>query len=168
MLLPFAALLAFATLPQMPQSVDATAAPSNVRIKLTAEGIGIQIYNCVAKDNAFEWQFQEPQATLFDRVTHQPVGMHSAGPTWAWSDGSAITGKVAQKQPSTDPANIPWLLLEATASGETKGALTGVTMVRRSNTQGGVAPPASCNAQNLNVTLKVPYQATYEFYEPAQ
>ena len=168
MLLPLAALLALTPLPQMPQSVDATAAPSSVRIKLTAEGIGIQVYHCVANGGSFQWEFQEPQATLYDRVTHQPVGMHSAGPTWTWSDGSAVTGKVAQKQPSTDAANIPWLLLDATPSGETQGALTGVTMVRRSNTQGGVAPAASCNAQNLNVVLKVPYQATYEFYESAR
>jgi hypothetical protein len=167
MLVPFAALLALAVPSQMPQSADATAAPSTVRIKLTAEGIGVQVYHCVAHTDVFQWELIEPQATLFDRVTHQPVGMHSAGPTWTWSDGSTITGKVAQKQPSTDTANIPWLLLDATASGGTQGSLTGVTRVRRSNTQGGVAPAASCNAQNLNVVLKVPYQATYEFYEPA-
>ena len=163
MILPLALLaLSFA-----PQAADPTMPPATVQVKLTAEGIGVQIYTCVQKDGAFQWQFQEPQATLFDRATHQPVGSHSAGPTWTWSDGSAITGTVLQKSPSPDPASVPWLLLEAKPSGDTTGALTGVTMVRRSNTQAGNAPATGCDAQNVDTIIKVPYQATYTFYEPA-
>jgi hypothetical protein len=161
MILPFALL----ALTLAPQAADATTPPSTVQVKLTTEGIGVQIYNCVQQDGKFQWKFQEPQATLFDRTTHQPVGTHSAGPTWTWNDGSAVTGKVVQSQPSA--GSVAWLLLDATSSGSTTGALTGVTMVRRSNTQGGAAPATGCDAQNVDVTIKVPYQATYTFYEPA-
>jgi hypothetical protein len=152
-----------------PQTADPTLPSANVRARFTVEGIGVQVYHCVQQNGAFIWEFQEPAATLFDPATHQQVGMHAAGPTWTWADGSAITGKVVQKQPATDPANIPWLLLQASPSGDTTGALTGITLVRRSNTAAGIAPASTvCDAQNLNVVLKVPYQATYTFYEPAK
>jgi hypothetical protein len=152
-----------------PQLSDPTLPPVNVRARFTVEGIGVQVYHCVQPDGAFTWEFQEPAATLFDPATHQQVGTHAAGPTWTWADGSAVIGKIVQKLPSPDPANIPWLLLQASPSGETTGALTGIVMVRRSNTAAGVPPASSvCDAHNLNVVLKVPYQATYTFYEPAK
>jgi hypothetical protein len=153
----------------LPQAADPTLPPVGMHARFTVQGIGIQVYHCVARDNTFTWEFQEPAATLFDPSTHQQVGMHSAGPTWTWSDGSSITGTVVQKLASPDPQNIPWLLLRTRPAGDTTGALTGITMVRRSDTSAGVAPTTSaCDAQNLNVTLKVPYQATYTFYEPAK
>ena len=163
MLLPVALLMLFA----LPQATDATAPPANVQAKLTAVGIGVQIYTCTQQNGTFAWQFTEPQATLFDPATHQPVGTHTAGPTWTWSDGSLVTGKVLQKQASPVAASIPWLLLEATPSGE-RGALSSITLVRRSDTQAGAAPVDGCDAQNDGVLIKVPYQATYTFYEPAR
>lgn len=157
--------LALLALSGLPQSADNTAPPANVRAKLTAVGIGVQIYACAQQGSAYAWQFTEPQATLFDPATHQPVGTHTAGPTWTWEDGSVVTGKVLQKSPSPAAASIPWLLLEATTSGE-RGALSSVTLVRRSDTQAGAAPTEGCDAQNEGVIIKVPYQATYTFYEP--
>jgi hypothetical protein len=160
MLLPLA-LLAILTAPQTP---DATQPPASVHVRYTAEAQGVQIYHCAAQAGTFLWVFDAPEATLFDRVSHQPIGHHSAGPTWTWSDGSAIIGKVLQKQPSPDSAAIPWLLLETNDSGDKTGALTGISFVRRSNTQAGAAPVTGCDAQHQNNVLRVPYQATYTFY----
>ena len=160
MILPLA-LLVLAALPQTP---DSTLPPPSAHVRFTVDGHGVQTYNCSAVNDGFKWVFVEPAAGLFDPSTHQQVGAHSAGPTWTWNDGSAITGKVLQTTPSPDPANIPWLLLETHPSGTVKGELTGITFVRRSNTQAGKAPAAGCDAQHVNVVLRVPYQATYTFY----
>jgi hypothetical protein len=138
---------------------DVTEPPANAKARYTVLGVGLQIYAC-AEDG--KWVLQEPQADLIDIQTHQAVGKHTKGPTWTWSDGSVVTGKVLQQRPSAD--TIPWLLLEAHNSGAT-GALSGVTFVRRSNTQGGVPQAANiCGAQNVGSTINVPYQATYTFY----
>jgi hypothetical protein len=164
MLLP----LALFALSVVPQTTDTTLPPPAVRAKLTADGVGIQVYNCTLNNGTYAWTFVEPAATLFDPTTKQKVGTHSAGPTWTWNDLSSITGKVLQKQPAPDSANISWLLLETHSTGAATGALANVTMVRRSNTQAGQAPSDGCDAQNVDVIIRVPYTATYTFYEPAR
>jgi hypothetical protein len=160
MLLPFALLLFHAA----PQTPDATQPPATAHVRYTVEAQGVQVYHCAAQGASFQWVFDAPEATLFDTTTHQPIGHHSAGPTWTWSDGSAITGKVVQKQASPDPAAIPWLLVETHDSGDKMGALTGIAFVRRSNTQAGAAPATGCDAQHQDNVLRVPYEATYTFY----
>ena len=158
------ALLALAALPQT-QAPDPTLPPANAHVRFTVEGHGVQTYNCSeVSAGSFQWVFEEPAAGLFDPATRQQVGTHSAGPTWTWSDGSAIVGKVLHTTPSSDPANIPWLLLETHPAGAVTGALTGVTFVRRSDTQAGKAPAGGCDVKHVNVVLHVPYQATYTFY----
>ena len=155
------AMLALALLPQAP---DTTLPPSNAHVSLTAQGYGFQIYRCTPRPGGtFQWVFETPEATLLDPTTHQVVGKHSAGPVWSWNDGSAIAGQVLQTQPSTDPANIPWLLLEAHSTGG-PGALAGIAYVRRSDTQAGAAPAYGCDAARAGNTLRVPYKATYTFY----
>jgi hypothetical protein len=161
MFLPFALL----ALTVAPQAADPTLPPPTVRAKFTAEGIGIQVYNCTLNDGAYAWTFVEPAATLFDPDTKQKVGTHSAGPTWTWNDLSSITGKVLQKQPAADPKDIPSLLLETHSTGDANGVLANIVMVRRSNTQAGQAPADGCDAQHQGVVLRVPYEATYTFYE---
>jgi len=143
---------------------DPTTPPPTAHPTYTTEARGVQIYRCTQQASAYTWVFQSPEATLFDPITHQQIATHSAGPTWTWKDGSAITGKVIQKSPSPDPASIPWLLLTATPSGTTIGALTPVKLVRRSDTQGGNAPTTGCDATHADTTLRVPYTATYTFY----
>jgi hypothetical protein len=162
-------ILSFALLAllSLPQATDATQPPASAHLRLTAVGLGVQVYRCKAAsatDATLQWTLEGPEATLFDPTTKQAVGTHSTGPTWTWNDGSAITGKVLQKQPSPDAASIPWLLLETQASGTATGALTGITFVRRSDTQAGAAPAKGCNAANQDNLVRVPYQATYTFY----
>jgi hypothetical protein len=146
------------------QTSDPTQPPANARLAHAVEGRGVQIYRCAQQDSAYTWVFQSPEATLYDPRTHQKTGTHAAGPTWTWNDGSSITGKVLQKSPSPDPANIPWLLLSTTPANTTHGALTPIALVRRSETHGGNAPATGCDAQHTETTLRVPYTATYTFY----
>ena len=146
----------------VPQSGDPTLPPPAAVARYTVIGHGVQIYRCTAQENVFQWTFQEPEAVLFDQAGAE-TGKHSAGPTWTWKDGSTLVGKVLQKSPSPDPANIPWLLLEVHSTG-IPGALSDITLVRRSNTQAGQAPATGCDAQHQNGLIRVPYQATYTFY----
>jgi hypothetical protein len=160
------ALLALITSPQTP---DPTLPPANAQVRTTVVGRGVQIYRCTAQfgglpGRSSEWTFEAPEATLLDPSTHQPVGTHSAGPTWTWKDGSAITGTVLQTRPSGNPMNIPWLLIETQSTGAAAGELTDVTLVRRSDTQGGATPTTGCDTEHLHGIVRVPYQATYTFY----
>jgi len=156
---PTIAILALSFFFQTPD----TTIPVSAHAEYTVTGRGVQIYKCTVKDNAFNWTFQQPEATLFDAASKQPVGLHTAGPTWTWTDRSAIVGKLLRSKPSPDPANIPWLLLETHSTGET-GALSNIKFVRRSDTQGGVAPTTGCDAEHQDNTVRVPYEATYTFY----
>ena len=151
----------------MPQTVaDVTLPPANAHIKITAVGLGVQVYGCLPQPGVtpvkYAWTLQMPEATLFDPATHQPVGTHAVGPTWTWNDGSEITGKVVQTQPAKDAVNIPSVLVETHSTGAA-GVLSDVTLVRRSDTQAGV-PTTECDAVHQNNIARVPYQATYTFY----
>jgi hypothetical protein len=145
------------------QAADPTLPPPTAHLKVTAIGLGVQVYRCSPQEGSYQWALEMPVATLFDPTTHQALGTHSVGPTWTWKDGSSITGNVLQKQASPDPANVPWLLLATHPEGITVGMLTDVTLVRRSDTQAGV-PTMVCDAEHQNNEVRVPYQATYTFY----
>jgi hypothetical protein len=166
---PTLALLALLFAPQANQAPDPTQPPASAHLRYTAVGYGVQIYQCTAAQPTgqpitFSWTLEAPEAALFDPTTQKQIGTHAAGPTWTFNDGSAITGKVLQKQPSPDPAAIPWLLLETHPANDVTGALNGITLVRRSNTKAGAAPATGCDAQHYDIRLRVPYEATYTFY----
>jgi hypothetical protein len=94
----------------------------------------------------------------------QPAGKHYAGPTWESLDGSLVVGaRVAGASP--DPSAIPWLLLRA-VSHAGDGVMDEVTFIQRVVTHGGLAPADGCSASNTGDLARVPYTATYCFYEP--
>ena len=68
-----------------------------------------------------------------------------------------------QKLASPDAGSIAWLLLSAEPASDTRGILSTVKWVRRSDTKGGAAPEGACNSAE---PLRVPYTATYTFYTP--
>ena len=139
--------------------LQASATAPAAKPPLVAVGKGVQIYVCSADKG---WVFQAPEATLY--IDGKVVGSHGAGPRWTWKDGSAVTGKLVTSTPAPDAArDIPWLTLNATAAG-TGGALSGTTTVRRTETQGGVAPSDGCDAAHQDVVSNVPYTAMYSFY----
>ncbi len=147
-----------------PQASDVTLPPAPSRTLFAVDAIGVQVYHCGVTAGAFKWNFVKPEADLFDQKTHEPVGTHTAGPTWTWKDGSSITGKVQQQAPSPDPNSIPWLLVATTPTGSTSGVLSNVAFVRRFDTQAGLPTTSLCDADHSDSDVKVPYKAVYTFY----
>jgi hypothetical protein len=133
---------------------------STATLVLQARGEGVQIYTC-AKGDDWAWKFKGPEATLFDE-NHHAIGKHSAGPTWRLDDGSEVQGKVVESKPQA--GTIPWLILTAKSTGG-EGRLSRVDAVRRTETQGGLAPSTGCDAQHDGVEVRVPYSATYSFFD---
>jgi hypothetical protein len=128
---------------------------------LTVTGKGVQIYTCQLTANTPQWVFEAPDASLYD-ASGSKVGVHGAGPSWRYYDGSTVKGEVVAKS-SADPTSIPWLLLKA-VSDDDSGTLAKAQFIRRSDTHGGIAPATGCDAQHLNSSARVPYAATYTFY----
>lgn len=163
--LAFTALLAQAATATQPP--DLTLPPETAHVVTIVEGRGDQIYTCSALPTGPAWTLKAPEAKLFNLATGQEVGHHDAGPTWTFTDGSAIHGTVLQKKAADTPADVPWLLLRADpapSASPTPGTLTPVNLVRRYNTHGGNPPPTGCSTANPGGTLRVPYTATYAFY----
>ena len=173
MLLPFALLASIQTgaqtgLQTAATPADATLPPPGTTALITAEGRGVQIYHCASvPENKFQWTFDAPSATLYQPHTNNMLGMHTTGPTWTWSDGSSVKGTVSANVPAPDPGNIPALLLKAAPVSTATGTLARVAWIRRSDTKGGAAPAAGCDAGHEGVVQQVPYTATYTFYAAA-
>jgi hypothetical protein len=133
------------------------AAPGETAI-LTLHAEGAQVYECKAgTDGTLAWTFREPIATLLS--SGKTVGRHYAGPSWEYSDGSAVVGQVAGTAPGQVAMDIPWLKL-AVASRRGTGALTPATTVQRINTAGGRLNGACYKAGTYE---SVPYSADYVF-----
>lgn len=141
-------------------------APPGAKLLLKAAGQGVQIYTCEKSGDGYRWVFKAPDAALFDKTGRQ-IGTHFAGPTWQLADGSRITGEVAAQAPAPAPGAIAWLLLRV-KSHEGEGLLTRVDLVRRIDTQGGIAPPTTCNATQASAEARMRYTADYLFYAAPQ
>jgi hypothetical protein len=147
----FAAVAAETTLP------DAIAAPGEAPL-LTAHATGTQIYECKAgNDGKLAWSFREPAATL--TADDKVVAHHYAGPTWEFTDGSAVVGKTAASAPGKTANDIAWLKLDVVSH---RGSGTGseVITVQRINTVGGVIT-GECD--HAGSTRAMPYSADYVF-----
>jgi Protein of unknown function (DUF3455) len=154
-----AAALTFATAATAQTPTDP---PPSQHPILTVTGKGVQIYACQLVANAPQWVFDAPDASLYD-ASGAKVGVHGAGPSWRYYDGSTVKGEVVAKSPAADPASIPWLLLKAVKDDDS-GTLAKAEFIRRSDTHGGIAPTAGCDTQHLNAIVRVPYTANYTFY----
>jgi hypothetical protein len=143
--------------PVCAQVPEAIAAPGESSV-VTVHAEGAQIYECKAtKDGKLGWAFREPIATLL--LDGKTVGRHYAGPTWEYTDGSAVMAKMAENAPGKSGSDIPWLKLTVTEH-RGSGMLSGVTTVQRINTQGGTSP-GTCTA--VGAFQSVPYSADYVF-----
>ena len=136
------------------QSIDV---PPHSRLLLRAVGRGDQVYGC---DNR-HWVLKVPDAKLFNQEG-SVIGRHFAGPTWQLNDGSWVKGRAVAKQIAPDATSVPWLLLESVGA---TGRLGAVRFIQRTGTHGGNAPDGSCSQ---SAALRVPYTATYSFYETEQ
>jgi Protein of unknown function (DUF3455) len=161
------ALLVFMTYVVLTSSVfaqNSTQPPPNQQPILTADGKGVQIYTCQDVSGVLHWNFQAPEAKLFD-TSGKEIGAHGAGPVWKLQDGSSVKGQLVEKGDAPEPGDIPWLLLKA-AGHEGAGMLGKVEYIRRSETHGGIAPAAGCDAEHVGVVARIPYTAVYTFYAP--
>jgi hypothetical protein len=143
----------------------AIAVPTGSKLVVTLKGSGLQNYECRAKAGAaggYDWTFVAPEAALRDKGD-AVVGRHYGGPTWEYGDDSKVTGKVLADVPAPAAGNIPWLLLQGTASPQA-GVLNGITYIQRINTSGGTAPSDACNASLAGTKKGVRYAADYLFY----
>lgn len=149
----------------LPFSNAVAQTPDNIAVKgetlvTTIHAQGIQLYECKADASGkLAWQFREPVATLI--VDGKTVGRHYAGPNWELTDGSAVTGKVAERAPGASPKDIPILKLEAVSPRGT-GQLANISTIQRINTKGGVAEGA---CESAGAYLSVPYSADYTFFK---
>jgi hypothetical protein len=150
-------------LPRVPENLRP---PATQKLALEADASGVQIYDCKASPGdaaQFEWTLRAPEAELFDH-TGKRIGIHYGGPTWESYDGSKVVGEVEARSDSPDPKAIPWLLLAATsATGD--GVLGRTASIQRAQTVGGKAPRQGCSAAFAGNEVRVPYTATYYFYE---
>jgi Protein of unknown function (DUF3455) len=137
---------------------------STLLLEVTADGV--QIYACEAKGNRFQWTFKAPEANLFDKQDRQ-IGTHFAGPTWKMADGSALVGEVIAKADAPEKDAIQWLLLRAKAH-EGQGILADAAFIRRTDTKGGVAPTAGCDADHVSEQARMRYPAIYQFFSAAK
>lgn len=147
-----------------PSVPDEIKAPAAEELVLVAHASGSQIYTCQpATDGAYAWKLKAPEAELRDSQGTL-IGRHFAGPTWEYTDGSQVTGKMLAKVDSPDKDSIPWLLVTVTGHSGT-GVLSHVTTIQRVNTKGG-QPPAltECNASKQDSEARSAYSADYYFY----
>jgi dipeptidyl aminopeptidase/acylaminoacyl peptidase len=142
-----------------PSSVDA---PLGERVVEKARGVGDQIYTCQSNDGKSQWALKAPEAELLS-ADGKTVGRHFAGPTWEWSDKSAVTGKMAASAASPNADSIPWLLVNVIRH-DGAGALSNVVHVQRIHTKGGVAPESGCDESHVGSMQRVHYEADYVFY----
>jgi len=137
--------------------------PEGNNLKLTVHAKGEQIYKCTAANGGYEWQWQAPDAILYDKDKQTKVGTHGAGPLWTYQDGSSVKGKMIQKIEAPDPDSAPWMLLEAKEAGG-HGLLAETSFILRFNTKGGLPPVAGCDAKNAGKEARITYSADYSFY----
>ena len=133
------------------ESIDV---PPHSRLLLRAVGSGDQVYGCTNGS----WTLKAPDAKLLNQEG-SVIGRHFAGPTWQLNDGSWGKGKAVAQQAAPDATAVPWLLLEPVGG---TGRLGTVRFIQRTGTHGGNAPDGSCSQ---STTHRVPYTATYFFYE---
>jgi hypothetical protein len=136
------------------ESIDV---PPQSRLLLRAVGSGDQVYGCVDG----RWALEAPDAKLLNQEG-SVIGRHFAGPTWQLDDGSWVKGRPVAKQVAPDANAVPWLLLESVGG---TGGLGTVRFIQRTATHGGNAPDGSCSQGAMR---RVPYTATYSFYEAGQ
>ena len=136
-------------------------------------GVGTQDYTCMAvttdAGTTYAWTFVGPEANLND-CNAVLVGHHFASdagatrPQWQTLDGTYVIGA---KKGAFDAGSesVPWLQLQGVAWGG-DGGLSQAQWIQRLNTDGGVAPSATCDQNSVGTTQKVPYTADYYFFGP--
>jgi hypothetical protein len=154
-----------------PNAPDSLKPPDTETVALTVFAEGTQNYACreATPGGGFAWTLTGPEAVLHagSDAMAPAAGTHYAGPTWQATDGSKFIGDASKavKADAPDGASIPWLLVPK-KSGDASGTFSRFSYVQRLNTSGGKAPASGCDAGHADQVVKIPYSATYCFYQP--
>jgi hypothetical protein len=126
-------------------------------------GRGTQIYACDTSGAGYAWVLKGPDAQLYD-ASGKVVARHFFGPRWQANDGSRIRGilMLANASPQAG-GNAPWLVLRAVVE-HGDGIFARVSIITRTDSQGGGAPATACDATEQGKSLSVPYTAKYTFF----
>lgn len=155
--------VSIAALPTQPPG-DSLNPPAGSRAVLQAKGEGVQIYVCSSANGGFKWKLDSPDAELLD-PSGKIIGSHFAGPTWRLLDGSQVVGELIASKPAPESTSVAWLLLRSKV-GTAAGRFASVKFIQRTETHGGVAASSDCqNLQDSGKTVRIPYSATYTFYQ---
>lgn len=163
------AVILVAALSSPAQTIPQAIADHGLQTVQQTYGRGFQVYGCELQAGAPKWIFLAPDAHLYQGAggAIEEVAAHSAGPVWEWTDGSGLFGKTILSVPAPALNSVPWLLLQAQPFGTKDGALSTVTFVARTDTNGGTTPTSGCDAAHIGTTARVPYTATYTFLAAA-
>ena len=140
--------------------------PKGEDLVLRALAKGVQVYECKRDEAVPRWSLVGPDAELTDDAGRR-IGRHYEGPTWESADGSIVEGRVVASSETEDGTAIPHLLLRA-KSHRGAGVFAKVASIQRLNTNGGRAPTEACREADVGRRVRVPYSATYYFYEDAR
>ena len=131
-----------------------------------AMGVGILIGMSGFLVNADQTGVAPPQgsAPLLEVVADgvQIYTCEAKGSLFQW-DGSAIVGEVVAKADAPEKDAIEALLLRAKAH-EGQGVLGEAAFIRRTDTKGGIAPTAGCDANHVAEQVRIRYSAVYQFF----
>jgi hypothetical protein len=136
--------------------------PSGYQQILLLHAKGEQVYQCISQQGVYSWQWQKPEAQLFDE-TGRVAGSHTAGPEWTYQDGSRVTGGLLKKADVEPDSAVAWLLLEA-VNHHGAGVFANSNFIQRVKTRGGLPPVAGCDGNHLGMEKSVAYSADYIFY----
>ena len=153
------AAVATAETPAIPEKLMPSAGET---LSLETLATGVQIYECGASKDGFQWLFKGPEADLFDRAGNR-VGRHYGGPTWESNDGSKVVAALKARDDAPDANAIPWLLLGA-KSNSGDGVFGRTKSIQRVSTAGGLAPAEPCTPGDAGKVARVAYTAIYYFY----
>ncbi len=159
-------LAACAGMPEYAKIPPTLAVPGNPKLAQEALATGVQVYRCSPSEEKAappRWVLEGPDAALYT-VDGIRLGHHGAGPTWMATDGSQVVGAVVAQVPSPDEKGVPWLLLNA-KSTQGRGVFAHTAYIQRVKTTGGKAPAEGCDAAHAGRQVRVPYTATYYFYD---
>ena len=156
----FAAAIAMADTTAVPEKLKPSAGEV---LALETAATGVQIYECGAGKDGFQWVFKGPEAELFDRAGNR-IGKHYGGPTWESNDGSKVVAALTARSDAPQAGAIPWLLLSARSTAG-NGVFGQTKSIQRVSTVGGTTPTEACNETQAGKVARVNYTAIYYFYQ---
>lgn len=141
---------------------DSTSAPKEARFVMELTGQGYQQFQCTRDRVGYYWRFVTPNVKLID--SHgQLVATQGADFAFVGVDGSLLRAKIVSSEATNTHSRLKNILFEVFPHGKKRGKLSSFHWVRRTSAKGGI-PQSVCSSSRLSEVIKVPFSATYAFY----